>query len=186
MLRHLFARASTDNGVTWRDTIVDLTGDFLYTWSECVYPSASPTSTEKLFILFQEDEEGGVYIKGLDGAQGQTTPTTNSMIVISPEKVDIIVPGVGIPEKPQPELFVSPNYPNPADNISSFTLRLASEMPVQVKIFSVTGQQVKMLTVNPGAGSHEITMQVSELFPGIYFRTVKAGNTAVTHKLIIE
>ena len=35
MLRHLFSRASIDGGATWRDDIVDITGDFLYTWSEC-------------------------------------------------------------------------------------------------------------------------------------------------------
>ncbi|NQV01176.1 MAG: hypothetical protein HQ542_00890, partial [Bacteroidia bacterium] len=53
LLRHVFGRGSTDGGASWEDYFYNLTGDFLYTWSECVYATASPTSTDKIYVLIQ-------------------------------------------------------------------------------------------------------------------------------------
>jgi hypothetical protein len=187
MLRHLFARASTDNGVTWRDTIVDLTNDFIYTWSECAYPSASPTSTEKLFILFMEDTEGGTYVKGLDGAQGQVTATTNNFLVLTPDKDDIIVPGVGIEEPGEAAFRVSGLSPNPARDKSSILVYLNRPGNLSMGMYSVIGQ--KVLDIQKGnvtAGSQQFVIDASCLDPGIYFCTVKVDSQRVTKKLVIE
>jgi PKD repeat protein len=80
MLRHLFARASVCNGMSWCPTIVELTGGTNYNSLECVYPGLSPTSsTDYLYFLYQSDNLAGAYVKGLNGAQGQTTITSNDI-----------------------------------------------------------------------------------------------------------
>ena len=47
--RHLWARGSNDNGQTWGD-FVDLNYDLIYTFSECVFPSCSPTSDGNIHL----------------------------------------------------------------------------------------------------------------------------------------
>ncbi len=59
--RHLWARGSDDNGQTWGD-FIDVTDDFAF--SECVFPSCSPSSNEYLHLIFQEDNEPGMAIRG--------------------------------------------------------------------------------------------------------------------------
>jgi hypothetical protein len=186
MLRHLFARGSDDNGVTWADTIVDITGDFLYTWSECVFPSVAFNSTDELFILFQEDELGGTKLKGDGGAQGQTASTVNSMLLLSPLKSDIL-PTVGINNKKAPEFYLSACYPNPASDQSAFTLTLSKPASVNVQVYSLLGHTV--MEMNQGslpAGKHNITVDVSTLNNGVYFLSLEVNKEVRTVKLIVE
>ena len=63
------------------------------------YAFAAPYSNDQMKILFQADAEAGSAVKGASGAQGQTNYTNNDMILISPNKADIIVPGVGVEKK---------------------------------------------------------------------------------------
>ena len=61
--RHLWARGSNDNGLTWGD-FIDLNSDLIYIFSECVFPSLSPTSDDYLHFIFQKDDEPGMAVKG--------------------------------------------------------------------------------------------------------------------------
>ncbi len=187
LLRHIYARASTDNGVTWRDTIVDITGDFLYNWSECVYPSAASASNDKLFIIIQEDGEGGIYLNGLNGSQGQLSATTNNMLILTPNKIDIIVPGVGINDRQEVKFHLSQNYPNPAKDLTTMKLTLAQAADVTVNVYSILGQNVQ--ETNSGilrAGNHQLVIDASGLNKGVYFISVKVGDQVQTRKMIVE
>lgn len=187
LLRHIFARASTDNGQTWRDTIVDLTGDFLYTWSECVFPSASPTSTDHLYIIMMADLEAGLQFYGSQGAQGQTATTQNDMTILTPLKVDIIVPGVGVNEQQPPVLQVSQNSPNPFRNSSVVYVNLTKPGELSMEISSITGQNI--LTISKGtvsSGNHQFLIDGSQFSAGIYCYTVKTTNGSVTRKMVVE
>jgi|WetSurMetagenome_2_1015567.scaffolds.fasta_scaffold25134_2 hypothetical protein len=186
MLRHIFGRASTNGGLTWKDNIVDLTGDFLYTWSECVYPSASPTTSgDKLFLEFQADAEAGVYLNGSQGAQGQTSITTNDIIFLNPTK-DSFYP-VGINNKQDNSILVSQNYPNPVKDHSVVNVNLKTSGNLSLTVTSVVGQQI--MNISKGyqvPGSYQFTIDGSQLTPGIYFYTVTAGKSSVTKKMIVE
>jgi hypothetical protein len=187
MLRHLFGRASVDGGMTWRDTIVDVTGDFLYTWSECVYPSAAWYSDDKLYIEFQTDDEAGVYLNGSQGAQGQTTITTNNMTFITPTKESIIAWPVGIDQRNAGYFAVSQAYPNPALEETSIALKLDKPAQVNISLSNTMGQQ--LLSVRKGfmeKGTHVIPMATNHLSPGVYFYTIKIDTRSVTRKLIVE
>ena len=67
--RHIYGRDGYLDGDTimWHnDTLVDLTGDWIqYNFSDCYYPSSSPTSDAYVYILFQKDDYGGCYVKSL-------------------------------------------------------------------------------------------------------------------------
>lgn len=187
-LRNIFARASTDNGTTWRDSIVNLTGNIYFWGLECVHGSMSPTSTDQLYILFQEDTEAGLFLQSTnEGYQGQLAPTNNQYRLIMPDKVDIIQPGVPVNEQRKTTFMLSQPTPNPVSDLTSMKLMLTQQMAVMVNGYSLLGQQV--ITIDKGllpAGRHDILLDASVLKPGIYFVSVEAGNQVETRKLIVE
>lgn len=61
--RHIWARASANNGQTWGD-FVDLNSDLMYIFSECVFPSCAPITDNYLHLIFQEDIEPGMAVRG--------------------------------------------------------------------------------------------------------------------------
>lgn len=60
----LFASYSGDGGNTWSN-MVHLTNDFVYSYSECVYPQAAVVGNE-LIIAVQMDGETGTYVQSDD------------------------------------------------------------------------------------------------------------------------
>lgn len=189
MLRHIYSRASIDNGATWRDTIVDVTGDFLYTWSECVYPSVSATSDDKLYILFQADADAGAYIQsvGVSGYQGQTTITVNDMIMVSPTKESIVVPLTGVDNKAGNSFTVLQNSPNPVKGLTYINVNLTVPGNVRLDVYSPVGQKIASIDKsNAASGAVQFAFDGSNLAPGVYFYTVTADHNSVTKKMIVE
>lgn len=186
MLRHIFTRVSTDLGNNWSDTITDLTGSPEYDFTECVYPTASPTSsTDNIFLIFQADAEAGAYLWGIQGYQGQQGIDDNQLIFLSPLKNDVIY--VGTEEnKSQPDFIVSQNAPNPAQGITSVQVKLEHPAFLSLEIYSTIGE--KVLELHKGqvsAGSWQFLIDASGLKPGIYFYSVKAGKQQITKKMIV-
>lgn len=186
LFRHLFARASIDGGLTWRDNIMDITGDFLYNWSECVFPFVAPASDDKIYVLMQEDTEGGIYVRGLQGAPGQAGPTTNNMILLTPTKIEIIDPQPGINDN-EASFTVSQNVPNPATGKTFITVNMTRAGNLSLGLFNVMGQKVLELAKgNVAAGTQQFVIDASPLNTGVYFYSVKVDNSKVTKKMIVE
>lgn len=187
MLRHIYARASSDLGLSWHDTIMDLTNDFLYNFTECVYPTASPTSSNsKIYLVFQGDPEAGVYLKGSSGAQGQQSIDDNDITFLAPDKDQIII--VGQQERQmKPTFYVSQNMPNPVEDFTTVTVKLEKPATLSLVVTNTTGQ--RMMELSRGAqpaGSYQFVIDGSQLAPGIYLYTVKADNGSVTRKMIVK
>jgi hypothetical protein len=186
MYRHLYARAKVDG--VWRENILDLTGDFIYQFMECVYPTASPTcKIDKIEVTFQGDDEAGVYLKGSQGAQGQLGITDNDIIFLEPLKNDIIAPGTGMKENNKVDFIVNQNVPNPVLDQTKVKVVLSKAGNLSLQLFSAVGQQV--MEINKGlvnAGNNYINIDASNLPAGVYFYTVKVDNGSVTKKMIVE
>jgi len=187
MLRHIYARASSDLGLTWHDTITDLTNGLIYNFTECVYPTASPTSSaNNIYLVFQSDPEAGVYLKGSSGAQGQGDITNNDITFLSPAKDQIII--VGTQEKQlAPSFGVSQNLPNPFHGLTTLNVKLERSATLSIEVTNLTGQ--KMMELPEGslpAGTYQFAIDGSKLSAGIYFYTVKANGESITKKMIVQ
>ena len=190
LLRHLYGRGYSATDAGWGE-IADLTDDFLYTWSECAYPSISPTTSEGLVhILFQEDESAASYVQGLNatGFQGQGSTTDNDMIFLDRSKYVYFGVLTGQDENPAPAAFdVSQNSPNPATDRTSIAVNMKKGNDLSLKITNTTGQVVfSQDKGNVQPGQHGFTIDCSNWKPGIYFYTVNAGNNLVTKKLVVR
>ena len=162
----LFASYSGDGGRTWAHQI-QLTTDFMYDLSECVYNQAAVVGTT-LVIATQMDGATGTFVQSDDPDAGDNyyQGLTFELNDLFPDA------GVGVPE-------VSHNthmsvYPNPATDQIGVTLSQNAD----ITIYNIMGQNV--MTVEGHAGAN--TINISNLTSGIYF--VNAG--AETQKFIVK
>jgi len=190
MLRHLIARASTNGGQTWHETLLDITGAFQYDFNECVYPIAAPFSYDDyVYVHFQSDYEAGSYVKLSiqTSPQGQSVITDNDIIVLKASKEDIINPGVGIDNGVKDVFSVSQNIPNPFHGNSVINITLEKSASLSLTVHSVVGQ--KVLEINKGLvnqGGYQFVVDGSKLQPGVYFYTVNVNKESVTKKMIVR
>ena len=93
----------------------------------------------------------------------------------------------GINEVTENVNFVSQNYPNPFNGSTSIVVGLTKTSDLSVYVTNMLGQKVTEINKGSlGIGNHTITIDCSKLTSGIYFYTVKAGESVVTHKMIVE
>ena len=189
LLRHIFARASVDGGATWRDNIYDVTGEFVQQWTEFAYPTvASQTTYDKIYLIDQDDDLAGVYLKSSNsGYQGQMEITNNNITLMEVDKNDIIEWGVGVNNKPAETFTVAQNYPNPVTGRSVISVKLTQPGNLSMSIVNVVGQQVMRLekgTVN--TGNQQFVVDGSTLPAGIYFYTVTVNKQSITKRMIVE
>ncbi len=162
----LFASYSGDGGRTWAKQ-KQLTTDFMWEMSECVFPQAAVVGTT-LIVAAQFDGGTGTYVQNDD-----TEPADNYYQGLTFELTDLFPDaGVGMPE-------VSHNvhmsvYPNPATDQIGITLSQNAD----IVIYNIMGQNV--MTVEGHAGAN--TINISNLTSGIYF--VNAGSE--TQKFIVK
>lgn len=190
-LRHLFARdglLNTDGSVTWHnDTLIDLNGDWIqYNFAECMYPSASPTSDSKVYVLFQKDDYGGAYMKGVNvpGYAGQTSPDDNSFIVLN--WVKPIWTGMN-EAAGRPSFSVGQNFPNPVNGLTKVNVYLQNGGNLSLSLTNLTGQTlVSLEKTNVLPGVSQFVIDGSKLASGVYFYTVKQGDAHVTRKMIVQ
>lgn len=162
----LFASYSADGGRTW-ERQKQLTTDFMYELSECIYAQAAVMGTT-LVVAVQMDPEADSYVQGDD-----PDPDNNYYQGLTFELADLFPDvNIGVPE-------VSHNthmtlYPNPATDQLSVTLSQNDE----IVIYNIMGQKVMSMEGRAGAN----TISISSLNSGIYFVSASSD----TQKLIVK
>lgn len=75
-------------------------------------------------------------------------------------------------------------FPNPA--IDQTTLRFNSEeaMNVNINVYDAVGRQVQSISIENVIGTHDETLEVSDLKPGIYHIFVEANGKRESYKLV--
>jgi dienelactone hydrolase len=76
-------------------------------------------------------------------------------------------------------------YPNPAADYLSVSLNQQTEN-VELAIISITGQEVLNKRLSGNLKNNDQKMDVSDLFPGIYFLKIKSGEQVYYQKIIKE
>ncbi|MAM29358.1 MAG: hypothetical protein CMC13_10070 [Flavobacteriaceae bacterium] len=83
---------------------------------------------------------------------------------------------------PENDLATVAIYPNPAQNVLHFQKTATTELALDVRIISVSGQLVQTNRLEASQKSLNIAM----LAPGLYFVNISEGNKSSTHKLIVR
>ena len=97
------------------------------------------------------------------------------------------VVSLGLDDKLNPiRFFVSNNYPNPFNPVTTFTYQLSEPAPVSLKVYDLKGKQV--MNINEGfksSGRHQVTLTASTLSSGTYFCVFSAGDFQKTQKVLL-
>ncbi|MCX6245688.1 MAG: T9SS type A sorting domain-containing protein [Bacteroidetes bacterium] len=191
-LRHIFSRdawITPAENLCWHtDTLVDLTADWIqYHVADCMYPSASPTSDDSVYILFQKDKYGGNYVMGIGTQNSQTSPDDNFITLIKWGKPSWSLP-IGMNESHvKPVFSVGQNIPNPVTGLTKVNVFMQNGGDLSLTVTSLTGQtmiSIRKNNVLPGVSQFNI--DGSTLPPGGYFYTVTQGGERVTKKMIVQ
>jgi hypothetical protein len=78
------------------------------------------------------------------------------------------------------------NAPNPAKESTEIKFRLSSPRNVSLKLYNLMGKEVATLVNDKlDQGDHVVKFSVSNIPDGIYFYTLKDGNTSRTLKMCV-
>jgi hypothetical protein len=95
--------------------------------------------------------------------------------------------GIGDNKKPVSNFTISPAYPNPTSGLSVVKVNLDKASNLSLTVYNLTGQKVSETSRgNVATGAHDLTIDCSGLNAGVYFYTVKAGDSSITRKLVVK
>lgn len=165
----IFTSVSVDRGLTW-SPMIHLTNDFLFQYSECVYPQAAITNNQ-LVIACQMDGEVDSFIIGTGGDTDQMDNyyqgLTFDLYQLFPEV------GLNVNENVNDNVRMS-LYPNPA--VDQLNVNLSKN--AEIAVYNVMGQMIFAKEGHVGINN----LDLSSLNAGVYF--VKAGSE--TQKFIVK
>ena len=162
----LFAAYSGDAGRTWQG-MTHLTNDFLFSYSECVYPQATIIGNT-LIIAAQMDSETGSYVMGNDGE-----PDDNYYQGLTYDLTELFGASVGVEENVNNNVHMS-IYPNPAVDQLNVTLSKSAN----IVVYNIMGQVIRTQEGRIGGN----TIDLNGLNAGVYF--ISAGSD--TQKFIVK
>jgi len=77
-------------------------------------------------------------------------------------------------------------FPNPARNITNVRFTLKNSSDAVVTVHNILGQEVESHNLGKVAsGKYDYSLNLSNLKPGMYTVSVKAGNSVQTEKLMV-
>jgi hypothetical protein len=92
---------------------------------------------------------------------------------------------VNVTEQPSTVSLVNA-YPNPTDLNLNVNLNLAQTEQVTIDMYSTTGELVSTQTQGQlAAGNHTVVLNTANLAAGMYFMTVRAGESTVTTRVSV-
>ncbi|MBN2708798.1 MAG: T9SS type A sorting domain-containing protein [Calditrichaceae bacterium] len=86
-----------------------------------------------------------------------------------------------------PEAFnLAQNFPNPFNNTTTIRYQLPDAGMVSLQVFNLLGQKVAdLVSEKQIAGSHQISVDISDLSSGIYIYRLRAGAFTDTKKMVL-
>lgn len=85
-------------------------------------------------------------------------------------------------------VFISPPYPNPANEITTFSFNnFRINVPIYLNISNIFNQRIKRYKINNESKSGKFSINVKDIPEGMYFYSIETdGITTKTNKLIIR
>jgi hypothetical protein len=82
---------------------------------------------------------------------------------------------------------ISPNYPNPFNNITNFNVNLTQESEVTVEVYNLLGEKIYTIpTQKMSNGTHIMTINGNNWKSGVYFYKVIVDGQALTQKMVVQ
>ncbi|GAB5407680.1 MAG: hypothetical protein BalsKO_00450 [Balneolaceae bacterium] len=85
------------------------------------------------------------------------------------------------------QISLSQNYPNPFNPATNIEFSLSKSSPVTLKVFDITGREVRALISNRTytTGKHSVQLNASDLSSGVYIYRLEVAGEVFTKKLTL-
>jgi len=182
VFRHIYITKSEDGGTTWKNP-VDVTPQTIWDGArECVFGSMVPKVDNKIRILYQNDEEPGLAVRG-----------DEDFIAIN-EIVYLEIDTVGLFDGSS-TLSTGPNeknngnsmniFPNPAKGYTNIAISSDKTEKATLTIVDLLGKEITKQEKVISSAINTETINLSGYQNGIYFLNLQIGNKVTTRKLVI-
>jgi hypothetical protein len=179
--KHIWMRGSMDGGQTWRD-FLDITNSPIHSFDECIYPLLTQNSEgDNIHLIYNADDSPGITLSD----PPDHDPQENRQNYVVLPKTDLMPVNIKSPVA-QNMIELSEIYPNPCQTVANATLTLAKAANVSIKLQNLVGQVISSQNLKLQAGARTMEIDGRNLTSGVYFYKVKAGDTTVTRKLVVE
>ncbi len=179
--RHIWGRGTCDGGSNW-SAFIDFSDDPAHIFDECVYPSCAANSDENIYLIYQHDNSPGTAVWG-----SQHPFEDNIITFLKISKSTFSITGTNENPAKNAAIEVSQNYPNPFNGTSEIKVILKEAATLRLEVTNLTGLNVfNAFIPDAKPGVNTFTLDAVKLTPGIYFYTVKSGNSSVSRKMIID
>ena len=176
--KHIWVRLKWDDMGGWQD-FEDLNTDLIHIFDECIFPHAAPDLMGGDFHLFYNiDTDPGL-------AWSEDHPWQENKItyikVPSP-----VIPGMDEHAAGPEGIQEFRIFPNPASGSVSVGFNTSRQADVAIEVSDLTGQKIMDLPLGKLQGAFETTVEIPHIPDGLYFLSVRAGNSLATEKLIVR
>ena len=175
--KHIWGRAY-ENG-EW-GPFVDLSGDIVHIFDECIHPHLAPTSDGSLHYIYMADATPGM-------AQNDDHAWQENRIIYAMLDKNELLTSVKELTEENKNLTVGQSYPNPMRSSAKINVSLEEGSELSLVITNLTGQKVQEYHHGYlNAGTHSLDIERSTMKSGIYFYTVQAGLLSVSNKVLVD
>jgi hypothetical protein len=177
--KKLWARAWVPGG-GW-GPFYHITEPIIHIFDESIYPLLAPQSDGDIHLIYQADGTPGLALDEDHDYQ------ENRIIHAAISKTEpLLVTGIDDRELIT-EDNVSQNFPNPFSTNTMITVALENPANLSLEVTNLMGQQVYQVERGEVSdGTYYFQINAEDLGTGIYFYTVKANQSSVTKKMIVQ
>lgn len=158
-----------------------VTEPIIHIFDESIYPTLANGSDGDIHLIYMADGTPGLALDEDHDYQ------ENRIIHAAISKDDpLLVTRIDDKEIVSSET-VSQNFPNPFNSTTTITVGLETSANLSLEVTNLMGQ--KVYTIERGdvnAGTYYFQLDAKDLGTGIFFYTIKADNSTVTKKMIVQ
>ena len=181
---------SKDSGKTWSNeqNVTQLRNN------EDDFACLARRSNNFVHMMWQRDEYPGTNLQNNVASVGNHPTTDNKILYTAIPVNDILTNQLGMQwglkvEEPNTGevLLVSQNYPNPTSGLTNITVNLNAPGDLNVTVRNAAGMEVKNITLsNLYRGTHNISLDASDLAAGVYTYSITAGGSTITNSMMVK
>jgi len=179
---------SKDGGATWSDSAQNLTQVI---GKEDDFGTISRVTDNFLHMMWQQDEIPGTNLQNNSSAVANHDVVLNVIYYQALPVDDILNNRIGLANVDQINtgdvMVVNQNYPNPFEGTTNVMVWLTRPGNINVEVRNMMGALVKTQSyTNLLRGNHELTIDGSNLTPGVYTYSLIAGGNKVSKTFIVK
>jgi hypothetical protein len=181
-VRNVYAMMTDDGGATWSPASRIAADDF----AEQVFASVARKVDGCMHYIYQQDAAPGHGIGSGNQDAADNTGVLNELYYACVVPSEVANGNISVNEVSVDMINNILVYPNPAEDMITVEIGLINNVKANIRLVSVTGQQVMSEQVQLIEGNNFMKLDLSGLAKGVYMLNVGAGSLSKTQRVVVK